>query len=133
MLATATAGRQGQHSRFRNAGLMTEDHAVPAADRAAQHTADLAALAWQAWAAGDAGAARPLSCAATAAARGRPRRERQLAQIVQLTVDGDTGRASGLTAEHLAEFPDDQLIGRVQAWMSDRRRGWPGSAEPDGR
>ena len=106
---------------------MTEDHAVPAADLAAQHTADLgAALAWQAWAAGDAGAARPLACAATMAARGRPRREQQLAQIVQLTVDGETGRASGLTAEHLAEFPDDQLIGRVQAWMSGRPRGLPG-------
>ena len=117
---------------------MTEDHAVPAADRAAQPTADLATadlatLAWQAWAAGDAGTARPLACAATTAARGRPRRERQLAQIIQLTVDGETGRASGLTAEHLAEFPDDQLIGCVQARMSGRRRGLPGSAEPGGR
>jgi hypothetical protein len=115
---------------------MTEDNAVPvdrALEQAAGHTADLAGLAWQAWAAGDAGAARPLARAATAAARGRPRRERQVAQIVQVTVDGDTGRASGLTAEHLAEFPDDQLIGRVQAWLSGRRRGLPGSAEPDGR
>lgn len=34
------------------------------------------------------------------------------------------GRASGLTAEHLAEFPDDQLIGRVQAWMGRRRGAW---------
>jgi|SRR5450755_476877 hypothetical protein len=103
---------------------MTEDDAVPAVE--------LAGMAWQAWAGGDATAARPLARAATMAARGRPRRERQLAQIVQLAVDGDTGRASGLTAEHLAEFPDDQLIGRVQAWMSGRRRGLQGSAEPDG-
>jgi len=103
---------------------MTEDDAVPAAE--------LAGMAWQAWARGDAAAARPLARAATMAARGRPRRERQLAQIVQLAVDGDTGRASGLTAEHLAEFPDDQLIGRVQAWMSGRLRGLQGSAEPDG-
>jgi hypothetical protein len=97
---------------------MTEDDAVPAAR--------LAGTAWQAWTGGDAAAARSLARAATAAARGRPRRERQLAQIVQLAVDGDTGRASGLTAEHLAEFPDDQLIGRVQAWMSGRRRGLRG-------
>jgi uncharacterized protein (DUF58 family) len=103
---------------------MTEDDAVPAAT--------LARLAWQAWARGDAVAARTLARAATAAARGQPRRERQLAQIVELAVDGDTGRASGLTAEHLAEFPNDQLIGRIQAWMSGRRRGPQGSAEPDG-
>ncbi len=55
------------------------------------------------------------------AARGRPRRERQLAQIVQLAVAGDTGRAGGLTAEHLAEFPNDELIGRIQAWLSGHR------------
>lgn len=103
---------------------MTEDDAVPAAK--------LAGMAWQAWAGGNTAAARPLARAATAAARRRPRRERQLAQIVQLAIDGDTGRASGLTAEHLAEFPDDQLIGRVQAWMSGRRRGPQGSAEPNG-
>jgi predicted aconitase with swiveling domain len=53
--------------------------------------------------------------------------ERQLVQIVQLAVDGDTDRASGLIAEHLAEFPGDQLIGRIQAWMSGRRRLWSGS------
>jgi hypothetical protein len=56
--------------------------------------------------------------AASVAARGRSRRERQLVQIVQLTINGDTGRASGLAAEHLAEFPDDDLIGRVQAWLA---------------
>jgi hypothetical protein len=103
---------------------MTEDDAAP--------PARLAGMAWQAWTGGDAVAARPLARAATAAARGRPRRERQLAQIVQLAVDGHTGRASGLTAEHLAEFPDDQLIGRVQAWMSRRRSGPLDSAEPSG-
>jgi hypothetical protein len=103
---------------------MTEDDAVPAAT--------LAGKAWQAWTGGDAVAAQSLARAATAAARGRPRSERQLAQIVQLAVDGHTGRASGLTAEHLAEFPDDQLIGRIQAWMSSRRRSPQASAEPNG-
>jgi hypothetical protein len=103
---------------------MTEDDAVPAAK--------LALEAWQAWIAGDAAAAQPLARAAAVAARGRPRRERQLAQIVQLAVDGDTARASGLTAEHLAEFPGDQLIGRVQAWVSGRRGGVWNSAKPSG-
>ena len=93
---------------------MTEDDGLAAAR--------LAGMAWQAWVGGDAAAAQPLARAAHVAARGRPRRERQLVQIVQLAVDGDTGRASGLIAEHLAEFPGDQLIGRVQAWMSGRRR-----------
>jgi hypothetical protein len=94
---------------------MTEDDAVPAAR--------LAREAWLAWIAGDAAAAQPLARAAIVAARRRPRRERQVALIVQLAVDGDTGRASGLTAEHLAEFPGDQLIGRVQAWAIGRSGG----------
>jgi hypothetical protein len=91
---------------------MTEDGVFPAAK--------LAGLAWQAWVGGDAAAAQPLARAANAAARGRPRRERQLVQIVQLAVDGDMDRASGLIAEHLAEFPGDRLIGRVQAWLHGR-------------
>ena len=94
---------------------MTEDDALAAAK--------LAAMAWQAWAGGDAAAAQSLARAANVAARGRPRRERQLAQIVQLAVDGATDRASGLSAEHLAEFPGDQLISRLQAWMSGHRSG----------
>jgi len=113
MLVTLTADRQGRYSRYRNACGMTEDDAVPAGK--------LAVMAWQAWTGGNAAAAQSLARAATVAARGQPRRERQLAQIVQLAVDGDTGRATGLTAEHLAEFPDDHLIGRVQAWLSGRR------------
>ncbi len=94
---------------------MTDDDALPAVT--------LAAMAWQAWTGGDPAAARPLARAASAAARRRPRRERQLAEIVQLAVYGNTDRASGLIAEHLAEFPADQLIGRVQAWMSCRQSG----------
>lgn len=89
---------------------MTEDDALAAAK--------LASMAWHAWIKGDAAAAQPLARAANAAARGRPRKERQKVQIVQLAVAGDTVRASGLIAEHLAEFPGDQLIGRIQAWMN---------------
>lgn len=92
---------------------MMADDALPATR--------LAGMAWRAWVAGDAAAAQPLARAASAAARGQPRRQRQLAEIVRLAVDGDTDRASGLVAEHLAEFPGDQLIGRVQAWMTSRR------------
>jgi hypothetical protein len=99
MLATLTADRQGRHSRPCHAGGMTGDDALPAAS--------LARKAWRAWIAGDTAAAQSLARAASAAARTRPRRERQLVQIVQLAVDGDTTRASGLIAEHLAEFPGD--------------------------
>jgi len=35
--------------------------------------------------------------------------------VVHLAVTGDLDRASGLAAEHLAEFPGDELIRRVQA------------------
>ena len=49
----------------------------------------------RAWTGGNAAAAQLLALAATVAARGQPRRERQLAQIVQLAVNGDTGRATG--------------------------------------
>jgi hypothetical protein len=52
--------------------------------------------------------------AADATVAGRPRRERQQVQIVRLVVAGDTVRASGLIAEHLAEFPADQLIGSMR-------------------
>jgi len=45
------------------------------------------------------------------------RKERQQIQIVGLAVAGDTDRATALIAEHLAEFPDDELIGLVQAWL----------------
>lgn len=101
---------------------MTEDDVLPAAK--------LAGMAWQEWAGGDAAAAQPLARAANVAARGRPRRERQLVQIVQLAIDGDTARASGLIAEHLTEFPGDQMIGHIRAWMGGRRSGPRTSAEP---
>ena len=100
---------------------MTEDDALPAAR--------LARKAWQARIAGDTAAAQPPAHAASVAARARPRRERR---IVQIAVDGDTDRASGLIAEHLAEFPGDHLIRRVQAWPSGRRGSMWNSAKPSG-
>jgi hypothetical protein len=48
---------------------------------------------------------------------GMTRKERQQIQIVGLAVAGDTDRATALIAEHLAEFPGDELIGFVQAWL----------------
>jgi hypothetical protein len=38
------------------------------------------------------------------------RRERQRLDIVTLLLGGELGRARGLGAEHLAEFPQDALI-----------------------
>jgi hypothetical protein len=91
---------------------MTEDDALTAAR-----------LAWQAWTGGDLATAQGLAREANLAARRRPRRERQQVQIVQLAVAGDMSRASGLIAEHLAEFPGDRLISRVSAGISGRGRG----------
>jgi hypothetical protein len=47
--------------------------------------------------------------------RGRSRRERQHVAIVELGLDGRLARASALAREHLAEFPDDELVLHVVA------------------
>lgn len=83
----------------------------------------MAARAWDAWRQGHTTQARSLARAASAAARQQPRRQRQQIQIVRLAVDGDWDRASGLAAEHLAEFPGDQLIRRLLATASAHRNG----------
>jgi hypothetical protein len=80
----------------------------------------LAARAWQAWTLGETTQARILASAAADAAQRRPRRERQQVQVVELAISGDTERASGLAAEHLAEFTGDDLIHRIRAWITDR-------------
>ena len=79
----------------------------------------LAARAWQAWTLGEMTQARILASAASDAAQRRPRRERQQVQIVRLAISGDRERASGLAAEHLAEFAGDDLIHRIRAWITD--------------
>jgi hypothetical protein len=43
-------------------------------------------------------------------ARAGTRRERQHVEVVGLLLAGDLGRARALAADHLAEFPADQLI-----------------------
>jgi hypothetical protein len=48
-------------------------------------------------------------------ARGRTRRDRQHVAIVELVLDGRLARASALAREHLAEFPDDELVLHVVA------------------
>ena len=81
--------------------------------------ASLVARAWQAWTLGETTQARILASAASDAAQRRPRRERQQVQIVCLAISGDRERASGLAAEHLAEFAGDDLIHRIRAWITD--------------
>jgi hypothetical protein len=83
----------------------------------------MAAQAWDAWLQGHVTQARSLARAASAAARQRPRTQRQQIQIVQPAVDGSWDRASGLAAEHLAEFPSDQLIRRLLATAAAQRSG----------
>ena len=80
----------------------------------------LAAQAWEAWLRGDAARAQALAHAASAAVNLQLRRQRQQIQIVQLAIDCDWDRATGLAAEHLAEFPRDQLIRRLLASLSSR-------------
>jgi len=69
---------------------------------------------------GDAARAQGLAHAASTAVNLQLRRQRQQIQIVQLAIDCDWDRATGLAAEHLAEFPRDQLIRRLLASLSSR-------------
>ncbi|MFZ0187098.1 MAG: hypothetical protein WAL72_09160 [Streptosporangiaceae bacterium] len=85
--------------------------------------ASLAARAWQAFTAGDPSKARHLAATATTAARTGTRHDRQRTQIVELAVTGEADRAAGLAAEHLTDYPGDQLIKAVRQWAERRRRG----------
>jgi hypothetical protein len=65
--------------------------------------------------------ARRIVAAASAAAQLRPRQERQAVEIVALAIGGDLDRAGGLAAEHVAEFPNDDLARAVHAALSENR------------
>jgi hypothetical protein len=77
----------------------------------------LSCRAWHAFIAGDVTHAHALAHAATVTRPGT-RRDRQRAQIVELAITGQLHRAAGLAAEHLAEFPADQMIRQVRDWAS---------------
>jgi hypothetical protein len=71
-------------------------------------------LAWDAYTRQQvADAARLASRASSAAVRG-PRRVRQAVEVVCLAVSGEPARAYDLAADHLGEFPDDDLVRRVK-------------------
>ena len=74
----------------------------------------LASLAWDAHIRGQTAEAANLASRAASAAASRGRRARQQVDVVCVAVAGDTGRAYGLAAEHLAEFADDDLVRKVQ-------------------
>lgn len=80
----------------------------------------MAAQAWKAFTAGHVAQARSLATAA-AAARPAARRDRQRAEIVALAIAGEFDRAADLAAEHLADFPSDQLIRGVREWAARHR------------
>ena len=52
----------------------------------------------------------PLTCS-----RPLTRGERHHLEIVRLALRGDLARASALAREHLSEFPDDAVVGRLLA------------------
>lgn len=58
------------------------------------------------------------------------RRQRQQVQIVRLAIAGDTERATALIAEHLAEFPDDELIGSLKDVLLTLLADPPGQERP---
>jgi hypothetical protein len=53
--------------------------------------------------------------AAQAARVGLPRRDRHTVDILAAAVQPSATRATGLAAEHIREFPDDQLVRYVTA------------------
>ena len=80
-----------------------------------QFAAAFAALAVAALSDGCPAQARSAIERAAAAARTGSRRERQHTEIVQLLLTGELRRARALAAEHLAEFPTDQLVNHILA------------------
>ena len=101
-------------------------------DRPASHTPSMnenphpahvsAADAWDAWTRGDATTAARLISAVWETAQHRARSERQQIQVVRLAVSGAWERAGGLAAEHLSEFPGDQLVQTVQIECLNQQR-----------
>jgi hypothetical protein len=65
----------------------------------------------------DDGAAEALAHAQ--AARRLPRRDRHHVTVIALTLAGDLSRASALGHEHLAEFPDDDVVRHVVGRWAD--------------
>jgi hypothetical protein len=74
----------------------------------------LASLAWDAFIRGQTTEAARLASSASSAAATAPRRSRQQVEVVCVAIAGDPARAVDLAAEHLAEFPDDALVGKVR-------------------
>jgi hypothetical protein len=71
-------------------------------------------MAWAAHRRGQHAEAACLASRASSAAAGLSRERRQQVEVVCLAVAGDTQRARDLASEHLAEYPDDELVQKVQ-------------------
>jgi hypothetical protein len=94
------------HSRRVDDDTVTEDDLLS--------PSELAVLAWGAYSRNLRADAARLASRASVAVQSRSRRERQAVEVVCIAVGGDPVRAYGLAAEHLAEFPDDELIRRIK-------------------
>jgi hypothetical protein len=75
---------------------------------------ELATLALQAHRRGQAAEAACLASRASSAASSLSRAQRQQVEVICLAVSGECERAFDLAAEHLAEYPDDELVREVQ-------------------
>ncbi len=79
-----------------------------------EHVAELATLAWAAHRRGQAAEAACLASRASSAAASLPRERRQQVEVVCLAISGECERAFDLAAEHLTEFPGDELVREVK-------------------
>jgi hypothetical protein len=74
----------------------------------------LARHAWNACLRGNLVRAAQLAEHAARVAADAPRRERQMVEIVRLAIAGEVCRACDLAAEHLSEFPCDDIVRSVR-------------------
>ena len=81
-----------------------------------------AVLAWQMAMAGRDGEVPVQVLAAASLARSLPRRDRHAVTILTLAAEGHTSRAAGLAAEHLRDFPDDELVAGVARHLATEAR-----------
>jgi hypothetical protein len=87
-----------------------------------------AALAWHLTSTGRDTEARDHIDAARAARAALSRRDRHTVDIVTAAAERSAGRATGLAAEHLREYPDDQLVRFVAAGLAARPGTGPSGA-----
>jgi len=94
---------------------------TPPVDGARGEAVRRAVQAWQTAMAGRGDEVPVHVAAALSLARSLPRRDRHAVTILTLAAEGHTSRAARPAAEHLRDFPDDELVARVARHIAARK------------